>query len=229
MVYITGDIHGSLDPVYKLFMRFSPAKDDIIVLLGDVSINYTGSLRDVECKHQLDRLGSTFFCIHGNHDNRPQNIASYHEKEWHGGRVMYEEAHPNILFPVDGDVFDIEGKQCLVIGGAYSVDRLDRLSRGMKWWPDEQPSPAIKEHTEEQIRNRHIDVIFSHTCPAKYIPVECLLSSIDQSAVDRSTELWLDRIEEAVGYKAWYLGHWHTDKRIDRIHFLYKSVETFDL
>ena len=229
MVYITGDIHGSMDPLHRLFMRFSPSKEDIIVLLGDVGINYTGTLRDVECKQQMKKLGATFFCIHGNHENRPQNIASYHEKEWHGGRVMYEEAHPNILFPVDGDVFDIEGKQCLVIGGAYSVDKFQRLRNGWKWWPDEQPSPAIKEHTEEQIRKRHIDVIFSHTCPAKYIPTECFLSCIDQSSVDRSTEEWLDSIEEAVDYKAWYLGHWHTDKHIDRLHFLFESVETLDI
>lgn len=33
----------------------------------------------------------------------------------------------------------------MVIGGAYSVDKFYRLSRGMKWWPDEQSSPAIKE------------------------------------------------------------------------------------
>ena len=46
MVYITGDIHGELDPIYELFIRHRPSKDDIIVILGDVGVNYTGTLHD---------------------------------------------------------------------------------------------------------------------------------------------------------------------------------------
>ena len=48
---------------------------------------------------------------------------------------------------------------------------------------------------------------------------------IDQSTVDDSTERWLDEIEKKADYEAWFCGHWHTDKRIDRMHFLYNSFE----
>lgn len=94
-----------------------------------------------------------------------------------------------------------------------------------KWWPDEQPSQAIKEYVEQQLVENKIDIVFSHTCPAKYIPTECFLSCIDQSKVDNSTEQWLDTIEDDLEYEAWYLGHWHTDKRIDKMHFLFHGVE----
>jgi len=183
-------------------------------------------LRDKFIKEEMNNIGVTFFCIHGNHENRPQNIASYQEKNWNGGRVLYEEEYPNILFPVDGDIFELEGNKCIVIGGAYSVDKFYRLRNGYNWWPDEQPSPTIKEYVEKQIKNNKIDVVFSHTCPYKYIPTECFLSGIDQSKVDNSTEQWLDTIEEAIEYKSWYLGHWHTDKHIDKMHFLFNGVET---
>ena len=159
MVYITGDIHGSLEPIYDLFDRFSPSENDIVVILGDVGINYTGTLQDIGMKRAMSRLRSTFFCIHGNHENRPQNIASYKEKEWNGGRVMYEDDFPSILFPIDGEIFELEGKKCIVIGGAYSVDKFYRLSRGMKWWPDEQPSPEIKEYVEKQLDEK--EIVFS--------------------------------------------------------------------
>lgn len=225
MVYITGDIHANLDPIYDLFSTYKPTDEDIIVILGDVGINYTGGMNDYCLKQKLRDMKSTFFCIHGNHEKRPQNICSYQEKEWHGGRVLYEEDFPNILFPVDGDIFDLEGKQCLVIGGAYSVDKFYRLEMGYRWWADEQPSQAIKEYVEKQINENHVDIVFSHTCPFKYIPTECFLSGIDQSRVDNSTEQWLDKIEEALDYKAWYLGHWHTNKRIDKMHFLFHDVE----
>lgn len=29
--------------------------------------------------------------------------------------------------------------------------------------------------------------------------------------------------------KAWFCGHWHTDKRIDRMHFLFNSFEDRDM
>lgn len=225
MVYITGDIHGQLLPIYDLFAKYHPTKDDIIVLLGDVGVNYKGADFDRFIKNKFKEMESTFFCIHGNHENRPQNIESYHEMMWHGGRVLYEEDFPNILFPVDGDIFDIEGKQCLVIGGAYSVDKFFRLSMGWHWWCDEQPSDTIKLYVENQIKKHPVDVVFSHTCPFKYIPTECFISGVDQSTVDNSTEQWLDTIEEMMEYKVWYLGHWHTNKKIDKLHFLYHDVE----
>lgn len=40
----------------------------------------------------------------------------------------------------------LEGLEYLVICGAYSVDKLYRLSRGYGWWGDEQPSDEIKAH-----------------------------------------------------------------------------------
>lgn len=224
-VLITGDIHGRLDPIYRLFENFHPTEKDIIVILGDVGLNYTGTIRDRIIKEELSAMKSIFFCIHGNHENRPQNIASYKKKKWHKGRVLYEEDFPNILFPIDGDIFDMGGKKCIVIGGAYSVDKFYRIQMGYNWWADEQPTPVIKKYVEKQIKSNKIDIIFSHTCPYKYIPTECLLPVIDQSKVDNSTEKWLDIVEDNIDYKAWYIGHWHINKHIDRMHFLFHEVE----
>ena len=100
-----------------------------------------------------------------------------------------------------------------------------RLARGYGWWEDEQPSDEIKAFVEAQLRTNQIDIVLSHTCPFKYEPVEMFLSGVDQSGVDDSTERWLDKIEESIDYKDWFCGHWHTDKRIDRMHFLFESFE----
>ena len=226
MIYITGDIHGQLDPIYDLYQKYKPTADDVIVILGDVGVNYYGDSKDRNIKQQMQELGCTFFCIHGNHENRPLNIPSYKDKEWHGGHVYYEDDFPNLLFPADGDIFELEGKKCIVIGGAYSVDKYHRLLKGYHWWIDEQPSEATKHYVEQQLSKHKIDIIFSHTCPSKYTPIECFLSGIDQSKVDDSTEQWLDIIEDNIEYQAWYVGHWHTNKDIDKIHFLFHDVKT---
>lgn len=49
------------------------------------------------------------------------------------------------------------------------------------------------------------------------------LLGIDDSKVDNSTELWLDKIEEELDYKEWYCGHFHTDKQVDKMRFFYNQ------
>lgn len=221
MIYYTGDIHGSPLVIEEFCQRYHPTESDVIVILGDVGANYHGFERDDEMKKALQALKPTIFCIHGNHEIRPANIPTYKLKEWCGGQVWYEEDFPSLLFAKDGEVFTMEGIDHLVIGGAYSVDKYYRIPRNMGWWPDEQPSEEIKQYVWQQIREKHVDVVLSHTCPLKYEPLEMFLPGIDQSRVDRSTEQWLDSIEEALAYHAWLCGHWHINKRTHRMHFLF--------
>ena len=173
MIYYTGDPHGSKHEISRFCNRMRLTEQDTIVVLGDVGANYYGDDRDGELKRAFRRLKPTIFCIHGNHEMRPASLPAYKQKEWCGGQVWYEEEYPNLLFARDGDIFTIEGLKHLVIGGAYSVDKYYRLMRGYRWWPDEQPSEAIKAYVEEQVKkNRRVNVVLSHTCPYKYEPVE---------------------------------------------------------
>lgn len=226
MVYITGDIHGDPERIVQFCLSMKPRRSDTIIILGDVAANYTGGARDEWVKQTLEKLKLNILCIHGNHEMRPSTIASYKLKEWKGGLVWYEEAYPHLLFAKDGEIYTIDGKSYIAIGGAYSVDKLYRIERNYGWWADEQPSDEIKAYVESQIEKfKAVDCVLSHTCPFKYEPREAFLNFIDQSTVDDSTERWLDEIEEKLEYKLWFCGHWHIDKRIDKMHFVFKSVE----
>lgn len=220
-IIITGDLHGNPERLQFIQRKENLTAEDVIVVLGDVGANYYLSKRDLQMKQAMNALGCITFCVHGNHEARPQTIPSYREKTWNGGRVLYEKAFPNILFPVDGDIFELIGNRCIVIGGAYSVDKYYRLARGYQWFPDEQPDEETKRYVESQLQDHKIDVVFSHTCPYKYTSTEMFLPGIDQSTVDNSTEFWLDTLEDNLDYTAWCCGHWHTDKKSDKIHFLY--------
>lgn len=203
--------------------------DDTIVLLGDVGLNFYGDrLGDGMKKKMLNKKGVTIFCIHGNHEKRPQTISSYKEKQWNGGIVFEEDTYPNLKFAKDGEVYDLDGFKTVVIGGAYSVDKYIRLRRNYPWFSDEQPSKETKAFVESKLDELgwKIDIVLSHTCPAKYIPVEAFIVGLSQDEVDRSTEDWLDCIEDKLSYKTWYCGHWHINKRIDKIHFLMECKET---
>lgn len=42
--------------------------------------------------------------------------------EWNGGKVWVQEKYPQLLFTKDGEIYTIDGKRYIAIGGAYSVD-----------------------------------------------------------------------------------------------------------
>lgn len=133
--------------------------------------------------------------------------------------------YPNILFAIDGEVYDFNGNSCIVIGGAYSVDKYYRLARGWSWFPDEQPSEEIKAKVERVLaeRNWKIDIVLSHTGPLKYEPTEVFLPMIDQSTVDKSTEVWLEQIEAKLDYERWYFAHYHTEKEVGKIRIMHND------
>lgn len=230
MVYITGDIHGQTERITYFADRFGMTEKDIIVILGDVCANYYLNKRDKKTKEALSSVKPTILCIHGNHEARPSTAIGYKTKVWNDGLVYYQPEYPNLLFAVDGALYNIDGKRCIALGGAYSVDKYYNLERGHVWFEDEQPSDAIKNYVNNQLLSvsNIVDVVFSHTCPFKYEPREAFLSWVDQSTVDDSTEKWLDAIEDRLTYKAWFCGHWHIDKNIDKIHFLFEGWEILE-
>ena len=230
MVYITGDIHGQTERITYFADRFGMTEEDIIVILGDVGANYYLNKRDKKTKEQLSSIKPTILCIHGNHEARPDKLAGYETKIWNDGLVQYQPDYPNLFFAVDGALYNINGKRCIALGGAYSVDKYYRLEKGYAWFEDEQPSDTIKNYVNNQLLSvsNKVDVVFSHTCPLKYEPREAFLSCIDQSTVDKSTEQWLDTIEDSLDYKAWYCGHGHIDKKIDKVSFLFEGWEALE-
>lgn len=229
MIYITGDTHGSFERVEAFCRRFQTSQDDILIILGDAGINFSGELYDSLKKRLLESLPVTIFAIHGNHEQRPHTISSYKEMQWHGGTVYYEDEYPSILFAKDGEIFDFNRKQTVVIGGAYSIDKAVRLAYGWGWWEDEQPSEETKRYVEQQLEKSgwKVDVVLSHTTPLKYEPVEVFMAGVDQSRVDKSTEVWLDDIEDKLSYSKWYCGHYHTEKKIDKLEIMFENFDEF--
>ena len=228
MIYFTGDIHGVPWKIIKFAKRTKLARNDTIVILGDVGVNYFLDERDESIKHLLNNVGIDILCIHGNHEIRPSAIPTYKLQNWKKGKVWGEEKYPNLKFAKDGEIYHIEDRRYIAIGGAYSVDKYYRQARGLGWWDDEQPSDEIKAYVEKQLSKGTFEIILSHTCPYKYEPTDMFIPGLDQSQIDKSTEEWLDMIEDNYPYSAWLCGHWHTDRQVGKLHFLYNTWETTD-
>lgn len=227
MIYITGDTHGDFSRYQRFTALMKPTIQDTMIVLGDAGLNYYGNQKDAQRKKFVNDFPFTTFCIHGNHEMRPTDVPGYQTKQYCGGTVWYEEAYPKILFAKDGEIYQFDGLSCIVLGGAYSVDKYYRLMRGWNWFENEQPSEEIKAFAEKQLADRNgiIDVVLSHTSPLRYEPTEVFIQGLDQSTVDKSTEEWLGRIEATLDYKKWYCRHYHTAKKIDRLQFMFEDID----
>ena len=107
MIVYTGDIHGDMTRIFN-YINTRRVKNlrvpDVVVILGDVGANYYLDGRDWNFKRKLNKLGVDIFCIHGNHECRPQNIHTYHIDEYKGA--------------IDGEIYDLAGRRTIVVGGA---------------------------------------------------------------------------------------------------------------
>ncbi|CCY80170.1 putative uncharacterized protein [Mycoplasma sp. CAG:877] len=224
MIYITGDIHRDFSRIYKL----KKDSDNMLIVLGDVGINYYLNEEDKNCKEYLKKLKLKLFCVRGNHEERPENIATYKEVEMFCGKVFIEEEYPNLIFAKDGEVYNIDGKKILVIGGAYSVDKEYRLLHGYKWFKEEQLTKEEMDTILDKVKSKHFDIVLTHTCPYKYEPREVFMQGLDQSKVDKSMEHFLDEIEEKISYDKWYCGHYHTEKQVDKLEFMFGRIKIFN-
>ena len=224
-VYLTGDTHGRFERIACFCRDYRTTREDVLIILGDAGVNYYLNHRDETLKQYIATMPITLLCIHGNHEARPTAALGYEPVECFGGTVMAQREYPNLLFALDGVVYELCGRSCIAIGGAYSIDKQYRILRGVAWWPDEQPDEEIKRRVESALARRgwHVDVVLSHTTPLSYEPTEAFLPFIDQSTVDTSTERWLDEIEHRLDYGRWYAGHFHTTKTVDKLRLMYQD------
>lgn len=241
-VYITGDTHGDFRKEIFFSNTMDLSDEDVIIVAGDAGLNYYVEYNKensiyYDTNNSLNLKGflsrqtkNIFLMIHGNHEARPYTMSGYKTKIWNGGIVYYQEEFPKLLFAKDGEIYTFNDRKVLIIGGAYSVDKHYRLAAGANWFSDEQPDDKIKENVLESLKTNDykVDYVITHTCPFKYMPTEKFIKSIDQSTVDHSTEHFLDAVEEQTKYCTWFCGHYHTDKIVNNIHFLYHKITMID-
>lgn len=220
-VYLMGDIHGQTAPVENFWRRLDQKVDssDTLILLGDVGANYYLNGRDAKFKKKLGKFGFTYFCIRGNHEDRPENCAAAHPNEWHqeeffGNTVWVEDKFPFIKYALDQvAVYNIDNYSTLVVPGAYSIDKYYRIEKGWTWFEGEQLTDNEKQAGIKIILKSKFDYVLSHTCPANWTPyIQDLFINKNQLKIDKSMERYLQYIDSNITYKRWYFGHYHDNR-----------------
>lgn len=240
-IFVTGDKHGVYESLSDKLKKAATTTNDVVVVLGDNGTLYHGGEKDRGKKKLVSNISATFILLRGNHDKRPSAKEYNHEKTYietreYAGVFYVDPDFPNVLYTLEYGWYRFGHRLVFVICGAYSVDKYFRLKmqkRGYKhylWFEDEQLSQQEQELAEQELKQQNMWPfdIMSHTVPLKYKPTDCLLPNINQETVDQSMEEWLDELENKYEYVNWYCGHWHINRSIDRIRFLYDDLILYD-
>ena len=231
-VLVTGDMHSRvkerLQYIKDMMPEYSPEETAVIVL-GDFGTNYYLSKHDWKIKHHAAKFGYTIYALRGNHEQRAslvKNMEKVYDNFVHG-YVYMEQEFPNIKYFADEVAeYEILDKKVLCIPGAYSVDKWYRLQNDGQWFADEQLTAEEMSHAEKEFAGKYYDFVFSHTAPLDWEPRDLFLNCIDQSKVDKTMEVWMNKFKEMFNWKCWCFAHYHTD-RLERPHveIFYQEVE----
>lgn len=247
----TGDTHGGMatisriDNIQRNMPEYNP-EETMIVILGDAGLNFWLNKTDKKYKKLLNSMNYHIYCVRGNHEQRPELIEGMAlvNDENVNNIVYMEEAFPNIRYFVDGKIYNLLGYKCLVVGGAYSIDKWYRLARAgyskdeaetadpkkCGWFKDECLTSAEMAAIMEEVKGESVDFILSHTCPLSWEPTDLFLNGINQSTVDKSMEVWFDELKDSIQWKYWLFGHYHADRierpYVEQFYQEYEDVES---
>lgn len=241
--YVTGDKHGMVTTDMELHQDPNAA----VIILGDAGFNFYLGHRDTKLKQYVtDHSQCTWYVVRGNHEARPQDVIGM--KEIYdadvGGNVYVEEGFDRIRYFKDWGAYTIASYSVAVIGGAYSVDKWYRLTNAgvtskldpkymnpkvTGWFPNEQLSAEEHEQVEADLSGKSFDFVMTHTCPLSWEPTDLFMPVVDQSNVDKSTEIWLDELKSKFDWNVWLFGHYHRDRferpHVEMFYFCYDTLE----
>jgi hypothetical protein len=217
-IYLTGDTHGTID-IHKLgTTSFDPSlldDTDFVIILGDFGFLWTPypSKDEIWWLKWLDEKPWTTLVIDGNHDNH-ERYPLLPDVDMFGstvGRISKSVFHLR-----RGHIYDIFQHKFYVMGGAQSIDKVNRIE-GKSWWADEIPTCAQFELGLQNLEKNNwtVDYILSHTCSQKVINeyLESLqhgLSKIDPKNNDPVAR-YFDEIHNLTTFKKHFFGHMHPE------------------
>ncbi|NCQ51314.1 hypothetical protein GW796_05370 [archaeon] len=214
-IFLTGDIHSSIS-IRKLSNKnwkegHTLNKNDYVIILGDFGLiweEYRTKESDFWLKWLDDQPWTTLF-IDGNHENHTL-LNKLPRKHLFGSKVGI--VSHSIFHLLRGEVYNINKKKILTIGGATSHDKEYRVY-GKSIWHEEDITHDDISTAKENVKNNlfEVDYVLTHCAPPK-IAFKCIDNRNSFYQPDTS-ENQLDWFFESsrLKYKKHYFGHYHQD------------------
>lgn len=196
-IIMTGDIHGRYDYLNNLIKLELP---DIIIVCGD--FGYFPNIEKYAGQEQtIDTLHTKILFCDGNHDDH-----------WELRKLKNMEIASNVFYQPRGSTYRLpDGRNILFMGGANSIDRMQRTI-GVSWWPEE----IISQSDFQNLPKESIDMFVTHTCSNELY---------DDHISSGLGGVWSPRKDSDPSYTAlsalwemykpaqWFFGHFHINMR----------------
>lgn len=256
-VYVCGDTHGKHD-IKKVYNWYNKnvenlTEEDVLIQLGDWGAiwhdktNVHAYKKDVELQVKWAKKKFTLCVVPGNHENY-DIIDKLPKKEKFGGivrvlqpRNVYNgKLYKEIFLLERGEIYNINGKTFLCVGGASSQDKYMRTV-GVDWWSRELLSKMEEDNCLENLDkvNWKVDYVISHTCPTSIgnVFLERIIprfSDLDYNSKkaksnDPVSKFLQHLLDNGLEFKEWHFGHWHEDIILKEKFFCHYNVEPKEL
>lgn len=218
MIYFTGDMHGDKGRFGAWKLRWLREKD-ALVICGDFGFIWNGSEKEKQVLEWIGKRRYQVLFVEGTHDNLDL-LEQYPVEEWNGGLVHHISG--NLRHLIRGQVFDIQGRSLLALGGGESRDAAFRKA-GENWWPQELPQyDELDEWSQRlaEIGNR-VDYVVSHQAPTNVD--SCVTGQVCEVS---TLTAFMDRLQQSCRFRRWFFGSYHQDKVVPpKYQCLFEKIE----
>lgn len=217
-IFVCGDIHHENDIAKIQPQNFTIQKDltkeDVLIIAGDWGGIWYNDYRNKNLLDWWELRNFTTLVVLGNHENYDV-INKLCIVDKFGGKVR--KVSDSVFIAERGEIYTINGKKILTLGGAESTDKQYRVE-GYSWWKDEEITERDISYAFHKLKKYDfsIDYIISHTGGSEI----CRQLGFTPTRSD----YLLDKILTISIYKKHYLGHYHLDKLIDKSRILYDDI-----
>lgn len=214
-INLIGDTHG-----YDIEKIKRNLDCDYLIVLGD--FDFRGR-RLIQLNELLEKKQSKVLFVDGNHEHYKKLIHSKEEILFGGKVGRYAQ---NIYWLKRGEIYTINGKKILTIGGAKSIDRAF-LIEGQTWFKEEECSKKDIQNIYDNLSKHKykIDYILTHDCPA-FIGNYILYPN---TVGYNTTSILLQNISCTCSFNKWFFGHHHIDLVKDNYICLWNNSYTLEI
>ncbi len=206
MIFITGDTHGDIDYKKLLVLKEKDLSyDDYLIICGDAGICWSPQSFQYFLNLYND-IGCTIIFIDDKHENFEMlNMCPL--VEYHGAVMHQIDKH--IFHVLRGEIMEIDKNTFLCLGGAISIDKMERTPY-VSWWPEEEITFHDIDNALSNLEktNNKVDYVIAH-CADTHTVIKAFGYRRD-ICTDQLTF-----IDKVVDYKHWFFGHYHFDRKID--------------
>jgi hypothetical protein len=219
-ILFSGDFHagvaGELSAITKrsLIKKYGEEMYSRIkyhIILGDGGFMWPNNQNGDRFNYKALKIRPfPIFCVMGNHEPVLGMNDLEETDAGIGEKVIKINDNPFVAYLKRGEIYNIEGLKILVLGGALSTDKEDRIE-GKSWWRKEYWTEDEKQYILTLINAENkFDLVISHTGPDRINRTlfECIKGEGSMKFKDEVAFL-NDKIDKRIYFREWWCGHFH--------------------